>query len=138
MRQLRHLLRLHHGGVSARGVGRRLGVARSTIQDDLKTGGGGRINLAAAPRLVIEVAFAEEELADLVWVSRSRTERASHFQRVRILFTYRQTPLLYATGRAISVTHQAVEPSPVLPVRKFTRPASRNPSDRCEFKEAVL
>jgi transposase len=36
MRQLRHLLRLHHGGVSAREMGRRLGVARSTIQDNLK------------------------------------------------------------------------------------------------------
>ena len=33
MRQLRHLLRL---GVSARKIGRRLGVARSTIQDNLK------------------------------------------------------------------------------------------------------
>ena len=36
MRQLRHLLRLHHDGVSAREIGRRLGVARSTIQDNLK------------------------------------------------------------------------------------------------------
>ena len=36
MRQLRHLLRLHHGGVSAREIERRLGVARSTIQDNLK------------------------------------------------------------------------------------------------------
>ena len=36
MRQLRHLLRLHHEGVSAREIGRRLGVARSTIQDNLK------------------------------------------------------------------------------------------------------
>jgi transposase len=36
MRQLRHLLRLHHGGVSAREMGRLLGVARSTIQDNLK------------------------------------------------------------------------------------------------------
>jgi IS30 family transposase len=35
MRQLRHLLRLHHGGVSAREIGRRLGVARSTIQEAL-------------------------------------------------------------------------------------------------------
>ena len=32
----RHLLRLHHDGVSAREIGRRLGVARSTIQDNLK------------------------------------------------------------------------------------------------------
>jgi transposase len=36
MRQLRHLLRLHHDGVSAREIGRRLGLARSTIQDSLK------------------------------------------------------------------------------------------------------
>ena len=36
MRQLRHLLRLHQGGVSAREIGRRLGVARSTIRDNLK------------------------------------------------------------------------------------------------------
>ena len=36
MRQLRHLLRLHYDGVSAREIGRRLGVARSTIQDNLK------------------------------------------------------------------------------------------------------
>ena len=36
MRQLRQLLRLHHGGLSAREIGRRMGVARSTIQDNLK------------------------------------------------------------------------------------------------------
>ena len=36
MRQLRHLLRLDHEGVSAREIGRRLGVARSTMQDNLK------------------------------------------------------------------------------------------------------
>ena len=31
MRQLRYMLRLHHDGVSARAIGRTLGVARSTI-----------------------------------------------------------------------------------------------------------
>ena len=36
MRQLRHMLRLAREGVSAREMGRRLGVARSTIQDNLK------------------------------------------------------------------------------------------------------
>ena len=41
MRQLRHLLRLHHDGVSAREIGRRLGVARSTIQDNLKRAAAG-------------------------------------------------------------------------------------------------
>src|SRR3954463_13293858 len=36
MRQVRTLLRLSHDGGSAREIGRRLGVARSTIQDGLK------------------------------------------------------------------------------------------------------
>ena len=36
MRQLRHMLRLADDGVSAREIGRRLGAARSTIQDNLK------------------------------------------------------------------------------------------------------
>src|ERR1700675_4649478 len=36
MRQLRQLLRLHHDGLGAREIGRRLHVARSTIQDNLK------------------------------------------------------------------------------------------------------
>ena len=31
MRQLREVLRLHHGGVSAREIGRRRGLARSTV-----------------------------------------------------------------------------------------------------------
>ena len=35
-RQLRHLLRLHDDGVRARELGRRLGVARSTMRDNLK------------------------------------------------------------------------------------------------------
>src|ERR1700690_4082395 len=43
MRQLRHLLRLHHGGVSAREIGRRLGVARSTVQDNLKRAAAARL-----------------------------------------------------------------------------------------------
>jgi hypothetical protein len=36
MRQLRQMLRLHHDGLGAREIGRRLHVARSTIQDNLK------------------------------------------------------------------------------------------------------
>jgi len=36
MRQIRQMLRLHHEGVSAREIGRMLGAARSTIQDNLK------------------------------------------------------------------------------------------------------
>src|SRR3984885_10154244 len=63
----------------------------------------------AAARGVMDLEFTEEELADLQQVSRSRTEPASHVQRARILLGYRQTPSLYATGRAIGVTHQTVE-----------------------------
>jgi transposase len=63
----------------------------------------------AAPRRVIELAFTEPELADLERISRSRTESASRVERAGILLTYRQTPSLYATGRAIGVTHQTVE-----------------------------
>lgn len=36
MRQLRQMLRLHHDGVRTREIARTLGVARSTIQDNLK------------------------------------------------------------------------------------------------------
>ncbi len=36
MRQIRQILRLVRDGVSAREIGRMLGVARSTIQDNLK------------------------------------------------------------------------------------------------------
>ena len=36
MRQLRLMLRLHHSGLGVREIGRRLHVARSTIQDNLK------------------------------------------------------------------------------------------------------
>ena len=63
----------------------------------------------AAPRRVIKLAFTEQELADLERISRSRTEAASRVERARILLTYRQTPSLYATGRAIGVTHQTIE-----------------------------
>jgi transposase len=63
----------------------------------------------AAPRRVIEIAFSGQELADLERISRSRTESASRVERARILLTYRATPSLYATGRAIGVTHQTVE-----------------------------
>ncbi|MGO9774891.1 MAG: helix-turn-helix domain-containing protein [Roseiarcus sp.] len=63
----------------------------------------------AAPRRVIELVFREQELIDLERISRSRTESASRVEGARILLFYRETPSLYATGRAIGVTHQTVE-----------------------------
>ena len=41
MRQLRQLLRLHHDGVSAREIGRRLGVARIDDPGQSEAGDGG-------------------------------------------------------------------------------------------------
>ena len=35
MRQIRHMLRLAHDGVSAREIGQRLGIARSTVHDNI-------------------------------------------------------------------------------------------------------
>ena len=35
MRHIRYLIRLHHEGVGAREIGRTLGLARSTVQDNL-------------------------------------------------------------------------------------------------------
>jgi transposase len=54
MRQLRQILRLHHDGVSAREIGRRLGVARTTIQDNLKRAQAAGLRWPLAPDLMDE------------------------------------------------------------------------------------
>ena len=51
MRQIRQMLRLHHDGVSAREIGRTLGLARSTIQDNLKRAEKAGIGWPLAPEL---------------------------------------------------------------------------------------
>jgi IS30 family transposase len=56
IRQLRRMLRLHHDGLGAREIGRRLGVARSTIQDNLKRAQGAELMWPLPPDL------SEEEL----------------------------------------------------------------------------
>ncbi len=63
----------------------------------------------AAPRRVVELAFSDEEAAQLARLARSRTEPASRVERARMLLAYRQTPSFYAVGRDIGVTHQTVE-----------------------------
>jgi len=55
MRQLRQLLRLHHDGLGAREIGRRLHVARSTIQDNLKRTQAAGLAWPLAPDLTDEV-----------------------------------------------------------------------------------
>ena len=59
---------------------------------------------------VIEVPFSEKELSDLRRpLPANGTACVNHVQRACILLTYREKPSLYATGRAIGVTHQTVE-----------------------------
>jgi transposase len=55
MRQLRQMLRLHHEGLGAREIGRRLRVARSTIQDNLKRVRAAGLAWPLAPDLTDEV-----------------------------------------------------------------------------------
>jgi DNA-binding transcriptional regulator LsrR (DeoR family) len=55
MRQLRYMLRLHHDGVSAREIGRTLGVARSTIQDSLRRAQASGIGWPLPPELTDDV-----------------------------------------------------------------------------------
>ena len=55
MRQLRQMLRLHHDGLGAREIGRRLHVARSTIQDNLKRTQAAGLAWPLAPDLTDEV-----------------------------------------------------------------------------------
>lgn len=63
----------------------------------------------AARRRVIELAFSEQDVVELMRLTRSRTEAASRVERARIMLAYRETPSCYAVGRAIGVTHQTVE-----------------------------
>jgi transposase len=55
MRQLRYMLRLDHDGVSAREIGRTLGVARSTIQDNLRRAQASGIAWPLPPELTDDV-----------------------------------------------------------------------------------
>ena len=63
----------------------------------------------AAPRRVVELAFARDDVAELTRLARSRTEPVSRAERARMLLAYRETPSFYAVGRALGVTHQTVE-----------------------------
>jgi hypothetical protein len=55
----------------------------------------------AAPRRVVELAFAREDVAELTRLARSRTEPVSRAERARMLLAYRETPSFYAVGRAL-------------------------------------
>ena len=63
----------------------------------------------AAPRRVIEITIADDDLAQLETIARSRTVAASWVERARILLAYNADPSAYAVGAAIGVTHQTVK-----------------------------
>jgi len=58
---------------------------------------------------VIEITIAEDDLAQLETIARSRTAAASWVERARILLAYNADPSAYAVGEAIGVTHQTVK-----------------------------
>jgi transposase len=63
----------------------------------------------AAPRRVIEISIADDDLVQLETIARSRTEPACRVVRARILLAYHTDPSAYAVSRAIGVTHQTVQ-----------------------------
>ena len=63
----------------------------------------------AAPRRVMELAIAADDLSRLEVIARSRTEPASRVERARILLAYRLEPSSTAVGARICVTHHTVQ-----------------------------
>jgi len=63
----------------------------------------------AAPRRVIEMSIADDDLVQLETIARSRTEPACRVVRARILLAYHTDPSAYAVSQAIGVTHQTVQ-----------------------------
>jgi transposase len=62
-----------------------------------------------APRRVIEISIADDDLVQLETIARSRTEPACRVVRARILLAYHTDPSAYAVSQAIGVTHQTVQ-----------------------------
>jgi ABC-type phosphate transport system ATPase subunit len=62
-----------------------------------------------APRRVVELSIADEDLSRLMAITRSRTEPASRVERARMLLAYRDDPSFFAVGQALGVHHQTVQ-----------------------------
>ena len=60
-------------------------------------------------RQVLELTMADEDLARLTAIARSRTEPASRVERARMLLAYQDDPSCFAVGRALGVHHQTVQ-----------------------------
>ncbi|MGZ5234608.1 MAG: IS21 family transposase, partial [Burkholderiales bacterium] len=74
MRQLRQMLRLHYEGLGAREIGRRLRVARSTVQDNLKRARAAALAWPLAPDLTDELLEQQLFHRSGTKPSRQRTE----------------------------------------------------------------
>jgi transposase len=60
-------------------------------------------------RRAIELSIGEDDLAQLVSITRSRTEPASRVERARMLLAYREDPSFFAVGQALGLHHQTVQ-----------------------------
>src|SRR5260370_33192779 len=60
-------------------------------------------------RQAIELSIADEDLAKLASITRSRTESASRVERARMLLAYREDPSFFAVGHALGGHHPTVQ-----------------------------
>jgi hypothetical protein len=60
-------------------------------------------------RQVFELAMSGEDIARLMMISRSRTERGRRVDRARMLLGYVENPSFFAVGRAVGVHRQTVQ-----------------------------
>jgi transposase len=60
-------------------------------------------------RRVIELSIGEDDLAQLVSITRSRTEPAGRVERARMLLAYQEDPSFFAVGQSLGVHHQTVQ-----------------------------
>src|SRR6266851_1252578 len=60
-------------------------------------------------RQAVELAMSDDDIAKLIGISRSRTERGSRVERARMLLAYREDPSFFAVGQAVGMHHQTVQ-----------------------------
>ena len=60
-------------------------------------------------RHAVELAMSDDDIAKLMGISRSRTERKSRVDRARMLLAYHENPSFFAVGQAVGMHHQTVQ-----------------------------
>lgn len=65
--------------------------------------------IMAGGRRAVQLAMADEEIAALAALSRSRTELANRVSRAQMLLAYRENPSFCAVGQRLGVHHQTVQ-----------------------------